>query len=260
MRIATWNVNGLRARLELVLHWLDEVKPTIAGFQELKLADDQFPEEAFAEVGYQALWYGQKAWNGVAVLSREPLELVERGLPGQQDFGSRLITAHVAGLRFTTIYVPNGKGVSHADFPRKLAWLDSLAGHLQTGPRPDAGEVVCGDLNIAPAALDSWNEAELAGSLFHTADERSRFQQLLDLDLYDCYRRLNPRGTDLSWWDYRGGAFRRGHGLRIDFLLVSGSVMERVTAVEVQRQWRKKQHGLTASDHAPVIADIADPA
>ncbi len=255
MRIATWNVNGLRARLDFVLHWLRARNPDVVGFQELKLPDEQFPHEVFAELGYRVATHGQKAWNGVAVVSREPAEVTQRGLPGQEDFGARLITARVSGLDFTTVYVPNGKTVEHPDFPRKLAWYDALAAHFG-GVADRAPAVLCGDFNICPAPIDSWNEARLAGSIFHTDEERRRFRALLDTGMVDLYRELHPERQAFSWWDYRGGAFHRKQGLRIDFLLGTRDLLERVRAVEIDRDYRKKQDGLTASDHAPVIVDL----
>ena len=256
MRIATWNVNGLRARLEFVLHWLRERNPDVVGLQELKLADEQFPHAEIVEAGYRAVVYGQKAWNGVAILSREPAEIAQRGLPGQEDFGARLVTAEVSGLSFTTVYVPNGKSVDHDDYPRKLVWLDALAAYVEQRRSANASEVLCGDFNVVPAPIDSWNETALNGSIFHTDAERARIRNLLDLDLVDLFRELHPDEQAFSWWDYRGGAFHRKMGLRIDFLLATRSVLARVRSVEIDRDYRKKQEGLTPSDHAPVIADL----
>jgi len=256
MRFATWNVNGLRARLDFVLHWLREREPDVVGLQELKLTDAQFPHDVFRAEGYHAVTHGQKAWNGVAVLSREPAQVVQRGLPGQEDFGARLLTARVAGLSFTTLYAPNGKSLEHDDFQRKLAWFDALIAHLADRREPAGLEVVCGDLNICPAPIDSWNEREFAGGIFHTDAERERFQRLLDQGLLDLYRNRFPETQAFSWWDYRGGAFHKKQGLRIDFLLATPDVRERVESVEIDREYRKKQDGLTPSDHAPVIAHL----
>ncbi len=255
MRSATWNVNGLRARLDFVLHWLAAREPDVVGLQELKLPDDQFPHDVFAQAGYQAVTHGQKAWNGVAVLSRKPLELRQAGLPGQEDFGARLATAEVEGLSFTTVYCPNGKNTDHADYPRKLAWLDALAEHLRGRPADEAS-VVCGDFNVCPTALDTWDEAGHAGRIFHTDAERARIAAVLDAGYVDLFRALHPDEQVFSWWDYRGGAFHRGHGLRIDFLLASEPVRARCREVFVDRDYRKKKDGLTASDHAPVVADL----
>ena len=262
VRIATWNVNGLRARLEFALHWLRERRPGLVGLQELKLSGEHFPHAAFAEAGYRAAVHGQKSWNGVAILCREDLELevLQTGLPGQGDFGARLLSARAAGLAFTTVYCPNGKNTGHEDFPRKLAWFDALAEHLagqaeRTGQGGRA-ELLVGDFNIVPAALDSWNEKELAGSIFHTGKERARLQALLALGFCDLFREKHPELRAFSWWDYRGGAFHRGQGLRIDLLLGSPDLRARLRSVQVDRDWRKKRDGLTASDHAPVVADL----
>jgi len=252
MRIATWNVNGLRARLEFVLHWLESRRPDVVGLQELKLVDDQFPHLALESLGYHAVVYGQKAWNGVAVLALEKPEIEQRGLPGQEALGARLVTVRVGGLRFTTVYAPNGKHVDHDDFPRKLAWFDSLRAHVAE----TAGDstVLCGDFNICPTAQDTWREEP--EQIFHTEVERSRFRAILDLGVKDVYRERHPDGAMFSWWDYRGGSFHRNMGLRIDFVLAADAVMERVESVEIDREYRKKQDGLTPSDHAPVIVDL----
>jgi exodeoxyribonuclease-3 len=255
LRIATWNVNGLRARQDFLLAWLRAREPDLVALQELKLSDAQFPYDAFEAAGYQALVHGQKSWNGVAVLSRKPLESRQVGLPGQEDFGARLVMAEVEGLRFASLYCPNGKHTGHDDFPKKLGWFDALAEYLAS-QRADEPLVLGGDFNICPAALDSWDEERLAGDIFHTDEERSRFRRLLDWGLRDLYREKHPDGRDFSWWDYRGGAFHRGHGLRIDFLLGTEPVAARLASIEIDREWRKKQDGLTASDHAPVMAEL----
>jgi exodeoxyribonuclease-3 len=257
MRIATWNVNGLRARLDFLLCWLDARKPDLLALQELKLQDDQFPHDAFSSRGYRALTLGQKSWNGVAILSREEARPLERGLPGQEALGARWLAADVAGLVFASVYCPNGKHVGHEDFPRKLAFFDALAQHLADHHRPDRPLVVCGDFNVCPAPIDSWNEEALAGQIFHTAEERERLGRLRAWGLRDLFRELHPDARVFSWWDYRGGAFHRGHGLRIDFLLGTAPVCARTTAIEIDRDYRKKQDGLTPSDHAPVIAELS---
>lgn len=256
MRFATWNVNGLRARLDFVLHWLQARQPDVVGLQELKLADDQFPHAFFEAAGYKVVTHGQKAWNGVAILFRDEVLNCQRGLPGEEGFGSRLITAEVCGVNFTTIYVPNGKSVEHEDYAKKLAWLTSLRAHLDAQFDPEKPSVLCGDFNICPAPIDSWNEAALAGKIFHTAAEREKFQAILDWGYKDVFRERFPEAKEFSWWDYRGGAFHRKMGLRIDFLLATPSAFSRVRNVEIDREYRKKIDSLTASDHAPVIMDI----
>jgi exodeoxyribonuclease-3 len=257
LRIATWNVNGLRARQDFLLAWLRARDPDVVALQELKLPAPQFPHDVFVQAGYHALVHGQKSWNGVAVLAKKPLEPVQVGLPGQEESGARLLTAEVEGLVFASLYCPNGKHIGHDDFPRKLAWYDALAEHVAAAHRPDVPLVLGGDFNVCPSALDSWDEAALAGQIFHTDAERARFRRLLDWGLCDLFREKNPELQAFSWWDYRDGAFHRGHGLRIDFLLGTAPVLARVKSVTIDREWRKKQEGLTASDHAPVIAELA---
>ena len=256
MRIATWNVNGLRARLDFVLHWLAARQPDVVGIQEVKATEEDFPHTQLGDAGYYAFAHLQKAWNGVAILTRKPVErVVQEGLPGQEELGARLITADVEGLAFSTVYVPNGKSVEHDDYPRKLEWLDALAQHMREG---DDGKprVLCGDFNVVPAPIDSWDEARLAGTIFHTQPERDRIDAFYAAGLGDLFRRKYPDEQKFSWWDYRGGAFHRKQGLRIDFLLASAKVEERLREVWIDRDYRKKQDGLTPSDHAPVIADL----
>ena len=256
MRIATWNVNGIRARLEFVLHWLDARQPDLVGLQELTGAEPQFPRSEIEAAGYSVTVFGQKSWNGVAVLSRESVEVTQSGLPGQELSGARLLTARLGDLSFTTIYAPNGKSVGHDDFPRKLAWFDALAEHLDDRGVRDGAAVLCGDFNIAPTPLDSWDEQRLHGSILHTDDERARIRRLYELGFRDVFRALDPESRTFSWWDYRGGAFHRNQGLRIDYLLATDAVAARVRSVETDRDYRKKKDGLIPSDHAPVIAEL----
>lgn len=261
MRIATWNVNGLRARLEYIQHWLAARQPDVVGLQELKAAEDQVPLEVFRQLGYEVAIHAQKGWNGVAVLSRLPMRVVRLGLPDQEGAGARLLHCRIqtdsAGeLDFATVYCPNGKDTTHADFPRKLAWYDSLRAYLDTVDT-GAAFVLGGDFNVVPVALDSWRGAAADGAIFCTAQERTRYQALLAHDLADLYRHLHPCKQAFSWWDYRAGAFPRNHGLRIDFLLGTPAVTERVRDVAIDRDYRKKKDGHLSSDHAPVYADLA---
>jgi len=255
VRVATWNVNGLRARQGLLAHWLAARQPDVVALQELKLTNEQFPRSELESLGYYAAVHGEKSWNGVAVLARKPLEVEQVGLPGS-DLGARLVTARVEGVSVTSVYCPNGKSVEHADFPRKLAWYDALAAWWAAHHPPDEPAVLGGDFNVCPTGLDSWNEAGFAGRVFHTDDERARFRALIAAGLFDVFRERHPDVQAFTWWDYRGGAFHKREGLRIDFLLATRPVLERVRAIEIDREYRKKQDGLTASDHAPVFADL----
>lgn len=259
MRVATWNVNGLRARLDFVKIWLRERRPDVVAIQELKLPDDRFPHAELEEAGYLAHVHGQKSWNGVAVLLRRGLsaEEVHPGLPGQEHCGARLLTVRVAGIDVTSVYVPNGKTVEHPDFALKLGWLDALVDRARRTTDPARPAVLAGDFNLCPAALDSWDEERLRGRIFHTDEERARVRALFECGWFDLFRERHPDVQAFSWWDYRGGAFHRRHGLRIDLLLATKPVLERMGDVEIDREFRKKKDGLTASDHAPVWVDLA---
>jgi len=257
MRIATWNINGLRARLDFMRIWLAQRQPDVVGLQELKVTDDEFPADFFEALGYHVATHGQKAWNGVAVLSKKKAEVVDRGLTEQAELGARLLRVRVAEIDFTTVYCPNGKDVGHDDFPKKLTWLDSLVRYWATRD-PQSTAILCGDFNVVPTALDSWLGADSEGEIFHTPEERTRFARLIDLGLVDLFRARHPESKTFSWWDYRGGAFHKGEGLRIDFVLGTQAAAARVKEVEIDRDFRKKKEGFLPSDHAPVIVDLAD--
>ena len=177
MRIATWNVNGLRARLEYITRWLEDRQPDVVGLQELKTPDDLFPHDHFKALGYEALVHGQKSWNGVAILTKVPATLTRTGVPNQEHFGSRLITANIDDkLEFTTVYCPNGKNLEHADFAGKLAWYDDLTAQWQAANAGPAHKVICGDFNIVPEPLDGWRGEAGEGTIFYTKEERGRLQ------------------------------------------------------------------------------------
>ena len=258
MRLATWNINGIRARLEFVELWLGERKPDIVGVQELKCEEDDFPFDELARLGYRALVHGQKSWNGVAVFSRQPMQTTAIGLPGFEDQGARLIAATTTdGLNFVTVYCPNGKSVDHPDFERKLAWYDGLREFIAANYSPDDDLVVCGDFNVVRAEVDSWGGDLLDGGIFHTPAERDRIQGILDWGLVDAWRARHPDDPGFTWWDYRQSSFKRKRGLRIDFMLLSSPVAERVTFMKPDRTWRAKRDELIPSDHAPVYLDLA---
>ncbi len=259
MRIVTWNVNSISARLDFVLDYLTTYAPEIVCLQELKVDEQGFPALAFTQAGYASATHGQRQWNGVAVLVKKSAgpapEVVQRGLPGQEEAGSRLLTVTALGLSVTSVYVPNGKTVSHPDFAMKLAWLDALtryAGDLAAGGK----SVVAGDFNLCPADLDSYDPAGHAGHIFHTAEERARFAALLGLGYEDLFRRVLPDEQVFSWWDYRAGAFHKRQGLRIDLVLGTPDVAARAKGAGIDREFRKKRDGRVPSDHAPVTIEL----
>lgn len=257
MRIATWNVNGLRARLDYITRWLEDRQPDVVGFQELKTPDELFPHDYFASLGYQALVHGQKSWNGVAILTKVPAVLSRTGVDNQEHFGSRLITANIDNkLAFTTVYCPNGKTLEHADFAGKIAWYDDLTQQWQNTQDAPEHRIICGDFNIVPNAIDGWRGEAGEGSIFYTPEERGRLSALMDTGLTDLFRHRYPDAQEFSWWDYRGGAFHRKHGLRIDFILATAGLLNLTKEVVIDRDYRRKIDDLTASDHAPVYADI----
>jgi exodeoxyribonuclease-3 len=256
MRIATWNVNGLRARMDFIKIWLKDRQPDIVGMQELKVEEDEFPADEFKELGYHTAIHSQKSWNGVGILSRHPIELQTAGLPGQADMGARLISASIQDLSFTTVYVPNGKSIDHEDFPRKLSWYESLAEYWAEHQRINPAAVLCGDFNVVPTALDTWQGEKADGSVFHTKEERRRLEAISQTGMFDLFREKYPHEQQFSWWDYRGGAFHRKQGLRIDFVYGTPTIFERTQDIFIDRDFRKKKDGLTASDHAPVVLDL----
>lgn len=242
--------------MDYTRHWLRAVSPDIVGLQELKMQDDQVPQEAFRELGYHTITHGQKSWNGVAVLSKQPGEARQIGLPGQEELGARLLAVDVAGITFITVYCPNGKAVGHEDFGKKLLWSDALREYVERAFTSDQPIVLTGDFNVAPAPIDSWNEQALSGRIFHTEAERQRLAALLDWGFVDLWRAQHPDDPGHTWWDYRAGAFHKRQGLRIDLVLATRPLAERVTGAYLERAWRKKVDGLTPSDHAPVWVDL----
>lgn len=262
MLVATFNCNSIHARLEFVIDFLATRKPDVVCLQELKLDDASFPRSAFADAGFNAFTHGQAQWNGVAVLFRTDLlkgetpEIVQSGLPGQEAQGARLVTVRALGGTFTSVYVPNGKSVGHADFPMKLRWLDSLAEHLDRSIDAEKPAIVGGDFNLCPADLDSHAPEAFRGRIFHTDDERTRWVKIKGTKLFDLFREKEPELQSFSWWDYRAGSFHKKQGLRIDFLLGTRGVLERTTKVSIDRDFRKKRNDRIPSDHAPVLAEI----
>lgn len=260
MLIATWNINGIRARWGRLTEWLAERKPDIACLQELKITEADFPHDDLRAAGYEAVCSCQQGWNGVAVIAREKPALVTPALPGAEESGARFIQARVHGIDVVSVYVPNGKTVSHADFPLKLAWLDKFAAHLESRADKDAPLLVAGDVNVCPTDMDSFGGARFQGHIFHTPEERARIRRVEASGLVDLFRAQYPAVPGFSFWDYRAGCFHKNEGMRIDMLYATAPLARRVEDVFVDREFRKKgkPSGTVPSDHAPVVARLRD--
>jgi exodeoxyribonuclease III len=256
MRIATWNVNSLKQRLPRLLPWLDQRRPDVVCLQETKIADAAFAElmgDELVSRGYEVASYGEATWNGVAILSRVGLDDVVRGLEGAPGFPNpeaRAVAATCGGVRVTSVYVPNGRTPDSDHYHYKLAWLGSLREAVAAGPE---AAVVCGDMNIAPTDEDVFDPEAYIGQTHVTEPERAALAELLSLGLHDVVRDRWPGARVFSYWDYRAGMFHQDLGMRIDLVLASGSVADRVQAAWVDRHARK---GTGPSDHAPVIVDL----
>lgn len=254
MRIATWNVNSLRVRLPHVLDWLKTNAVDVLGIQETKLQDQDFPLAELAAAGWLAAHYGQKTYNGVAILSPHPLEQVSRGMPGFKDEQRRLIAATVNGVRVINVYVVNGQSVGSEKYAYKLRWLEALRDYIADELQNHPDLVVVGDFNIAPAPADTHDPALWEGNILCSEPERAHFRSLLDLGLTDCLSARPPPGNHFTWWDYRQAGFRRNLGLRIDHVLATNALAQKLSGCRVDLDPRRLEH---PSDHAPVIAEFS---
>lgn len=257
MRIVTWNVNSIRARLDRALDWVDSQQPDVLCLQEIKCLDEQFPREPFLERGYAVETFGQKTYNGVAILSRLPMREVQRELPWDQDKDARGISALIEDVRVVNLYVVNGKEVGDPKYLHKLSWLDALQAWLEAQHGSDELLCLCGDYNIAPEDIDVYDPRRWKEKILCSTPERERYQRLLDWGLFDSFRQLDDRPGQYSWWDTRTGGFDRGEGLRIDHLLVTRALMEATQQVFIDVDERAREHEtVKPSDHAPVVMDL----
>jgi exodeoxyribonuclease-3 len=277
MRIATWNVNSLKARLPRVEEWLALRAPDVLLMQETKLADEAAPEMAFRMAGYELAHHGEGRWNGVAIASRVGLadvvanfgegpvrrpagtdataEAVEAEASLSPTDEARMVSAVCGGVRVVSIYAPNGRALDTPFYAAKLAWFDRLARWLGEACDPAEALVLGGDFNVAPEDIDVYDMADFAGSTHVSAPERAAVAALRSWGLVDAYRLHHPEPGKFSWWDYRAGNFHKGLGMRIDHLYVTRAVADRCVAAEIDRDARK---GKLPSDHAPVYIDLAD--
>jgi exodeoxyribonuclease III len=257
MKIATWNVNSIRARLPRVLAWLERRKPDLVCVQETKVEDALFPRAELESAGYVATVLGERTYNGVAFLSRQPLEDVARGYPDDRpDAPKRLIAGTYGGVRVVNVYVPNGESVGSVKFAFKLEWLEHLRRYLDALCDRARPLLLCGDFNVAPEDRDVHDPERWRGQVLFHPDERARLQACMEWGLRDSLRLHTEAGGLFTWWDYRAGAFHRGWGLRIDHLLVSEPLARLCRSVEIDRDERK---GLQPSDHAPVVGEFEIP-
>jgi len=258
VRLATWNVNSLLARMPRVVEWLPRVRPDVLCLQETKLADVAFPSAELRELGYESAVDGDGRYNGVAILSRVGLDDVSRGFlrePGNPQRERRSIAATCGPLRIWSIYVPNGRELDSPHYTYKLEWLTALreaAREELAGARP---LVLCGDFNVAPRDQDVWDPSAFVGLTHVTAPERQAIAELVALGLTDIQPRA-LKGAPFTYWDYRAGMFHKGCGMRIDLMLLDDSISSRVTDAYIDRDARK---GQKPSDHAPIVVDLADP-
>jgi exodeoxyribonuclease-3 len=255
MKLATWNVNSLAVRLPQLLDWLAAHPVDAIVLQELKLTDDKFPHAEIAAAGYQAQCFGQRTYNGVALLSRAPAADVVRNIPGFADEQARVIAGSVDGVRVIGAYFPNGQEPGSDKFAYKLAWLDALQHWLRSELADHPNLVLLGDFNIAPEDRDVYDPVAWAGKIHCTPEERGHFQGLLGLGLRDAFRMFEQPPKSWSWWDYRNLAFRKNQGLRIDHVLVSPPLALRVQACTIDKAPRRNER---PSDHAPVVLTLGD--
>ena len=253
MKLATWNINSLNVRLPHVLDWLGKHAPDIVCLQETKLEDAKFPAAALKEAGYQSVFCGQKTYNGVAILSREPAADVVKGIAGFEDTQQRVLSATVSGLRVVCVYVPNGESLESPKFEYKMKWMDALRLWLQQELVAHPKLVVFGDYNVAPEARDVHDPAQWENKIHFTGPERKALHALFAAGLTDAFRLFDQPERSYTWWDYRMMAFRRKMGLRIDHILLSPALVPLCTACTIDIEPRRLER---PSDHALVVAEL----
>ncbi len=257
MKIATWNVNSVKARLAGLLEWLVEAAPDVALLQETKVVDEAFPGLEIGDLGYNIEVHGQKTYNGVAILSKLPIEDIERGLDGDADDAqARYIEATTGGVRVASVYLPNGNPVESEKFAYKLAWMERLRARAQRLLDDEYAFVLGGDYNVCPSDGDVYDPERWAEDALCRPESRARYRALMHLGLTEAYLALHPHEVGrYTFWDYQGGAWQKDHGLRIDHLLLSPQAADRLEACDVDRAVRGRPK---ASDHVPVWCELRD--
>ena len=253
MKIATWNVNSLRVRLPHLLQWLAANQPDIVALQETKVVDEQFPQAELSAAGYYAVFAGQKTYNGVAILSKSPATEVISDIPTLDDPQRWILAATIQGIRVVNLYVVNGSEVGSEKYAYKLDWLTKVTAWLQTQAATYPQLVVLGDFNIAPTDADVHNPKTWQGKILCSEPERDALSRIQALGIADCFRLFEQTDKSFSWWDYRGGGFRRNQGLRIDLILASAALAERCERCVIDKEPRTWEQ---PSDHTPVIAEF----
>jgi len=252
-RIATWNVNSLRVRLAHVQDWLATNQPDVLALQETKMTDDLFPVQSFEQLGYQAIYSGQKTYNGVALLSKLPLQSLATGFPDYTDPQKRVLCATVNQIAVLNLYIPNGSEVGSEKYQYKLDWLSQLQSYARQLLKTHTHCILLGDFNIAPTDEDVHDPVEWQGKVLCSEKERASFFSLIDAGLKDCYHLFPQQDNRFSWWDYRAAGFRRNRGLRIDHILADTSLANHCTSCRIDVAPRKLEQ---PSDHAPVLAEF----
>lgn len=253
IKIASWNVNSLKVRLEQVQTLLVEENIDILSLQETKLVDADFPQEIFTKMGYNVCFSGQKTYNGVAIISKEPITNISYSIPNLEDPQKRIISASISNLRVINLYVPNGGSLDSEKYIYKLNWLENITKYLQDELSKHPNLVVLGDFNIAPEDKDVHDIKEWENSVLVSAPERDSLKKILNLNLHDSFRKFNQEDNQFSWWDYRAASFRRNRGLRIDLILLSDSLFKSCLNSEINIKYRKTER---PSDHAPVYVTL----
>ncbi|MCS7267240.1 MAG: exodeoxyribonuclease III [Geminicoccaceae bacterium] len=255
--VATFNVNSIKARLPNLLDWLAAARPDVVCLQELKCTEEAFPREPIEDLGYNIAVFGQRGWNGVAILSRSRIEDVLRGLPGDpEDEQARYIEAFTAGIRVASVYVPNGNPVGSEKFAYKLAWLERLRGRARELAEFEEAVVLAGDFNVIPEPIDCHDPAAWAEDALFRPESRRALRAILHEGWIDAYRALHPEERNAyTFWDYQGGAFQLDHGIRIDHLLLSPEAADRLEEARIDKEPRRRPK---ASDHTPVIVRLRD--
>lgn len=255
MKVATWNVNSVRARLERLLDWLARQSPDVVCLQELKVTDADFPAEAIEAAGYRAVVHGQRTYNGVAILARTPLTDVRTGMGSPAlDAQARLVEARAGDVRVLSAYFPNGGEVGSEKWDFKLRWMEGLLAHLRADADPTEPLLLCGDMNVAPEDRDVANPESWRDTVLCHDDARAAMRRLLDWGLVDTFRQHHAEGGFYSWWDYQRLGFPKNDGLRIDFVLATAPLAKRCVSAAIDREARK---GKQPSDHAPVLAGFS---